>query len=316
MPKKTKQDPTGQASNRNRSTRHLVTRLNKAQRDIKALFRRIPRTSSTQVKIVNQDTLTVYDYDFNAQAQQQFDAMTGFILSGELLETQTSLMPFDWYWRNDVELPFRQGTLEEARDFNQVVAGAIIAGLLVDGLPPQPISIEQVLLSEPYRQALATVQVKNFTSMKALSERTAAQVVQTVNAGIASGLSPAAISKQITERFDVAKSSAKRIARTEINQAYNDAKIAASKLFENTTGLKTALLHISALAPTTRAQHAARHGNVYSQEQQLQWWNSGSNRINCLCTTRTVLIDKSGKVIDKELQDAIKDERAFFDEDS
>ena len=316
MPKKTKQDPTGQAANRNRSTRRLVTRLNKAQRDIKALFRRIPHTSSTQVKIVNQETLTVYDYDFNAQAQQDFERTVAFEVNQELLETQTGLMPFDWYWRNDVELPFRQGTLEEARDFNQVVAGAIIAGLLVDGLPPQPISVEQVLLSEPYRQALATVQVKNFTSMKALSERTAAQVVRTVNAGIASGLSPTAISKQITERFDVAKSSAKRIARTEINQAYNDAKIASSKLFEDTTGLKTALIHISALAPTTRANHAARHGNVYSQEQQLQWWNSGTNRINCLCTTRTVLIDSSGKVIDKELQDAIKEERAFFDSDS
>ena len=310
MPRKTKTDPTGQARNRNKSTRRLSNRLTRAERQVKALFRVIPRSARRQTRIQNAEQTTVYDYSYD---QAEFERLINFAISNELLETQTGLMPFDWYWKDDVELPYRQGTVEEVRDFNQLIAAAVAAGALVNGLPPQQVPIEQILLSEPYRTALNSAQVSNFSSIKTLSERTAAQVLQRINAGIQAGEAPTLIANDISKRFEVSKSSAKRISETEINKAYNDAKLDATRILGERTGLRAAVIHMSALSATTRVEHAARHGNAYTVEDQLQWWNTGTNRINCKCTTQSVLIDRSGNVVQAEEQQEIKDEgREFF----
>jgi hypothetical protein len=100
---------------------------------------------------------------------------------------------------------------------------------------------------------------------------------------------------------------------TEINKAYNDAKLDATRLLSDRTGLRAAVIHISALTPTTRATHADRHGNAYTVGDQQQWWSEGSNRINCKCSTQSVLIDSKGNVMQGELQEEIKEERSFFD---
>ena len=253
MPKKTKADPTGQGRNRQRGSTRLSSRLSSAERKVKALFRAIPRTVTTEAPLPNQQR--VYQYEFTADDQAELERSVSFIVDDELLETQTDQMPFDWYWKQDVELPYRQGTAEEVRDFNQLVAAAIIAGLLVDGIPPQTIDIDQVLLSEFYRASLQKVQVGNFTELKGLSQKTTTQVLQRINAGIEAGESPRTIAADISRRFDVAKSDAKRIAATEINKAYNDAKLRATVLMAEQTGLRSGVFHISALSLTTRPHH-------------------------------------------------------------
>lgn len=307
---KTKSDPTGQANNRNRGTRRLSTKLTRAERQVKALFRAVPRSARRQTKIVNvEKKTTIYDYDL--ESGEEFEKSVEFILNQELLETQTKRMPFKWFWKKDVELPYRQGTVEEVRGFNKLIAGV---KRLVGRLLPQQVPVESVLLSEPYRTALNNVQVSNFSTIKSLSEKTSAQVLQRINAGIQAGDTPTQIANEISERFDVARSNAERIAKTEINKAYNDAKLNAVSMMGEQTGLRAAVIHISALTTNTRQTHAARHGNAYIVADQLQWWNSGANRINCLCSTQSVLIDRKGKVVQSELQDDIKSEgREFFD---
>lgn len=316
MPKKTKQDPTGQAANRNRSTRRLSARVTKAEADVRALFRAIPRTRRRKAKIANREQTTIYDYEYSPRDQDVIEQSIGFILNDNLLEAQTGFMPFDWFWKKDVELSYRQGTLEEVRDFNGLVAGAVTAGVLIAGLPPQPVEVQQVLQSEQYRETLLTIQATNFQDITSLSEKTSAQVIQRINAGISAKESPRTIINDIKERFDVSRASAKRIAVTNINWAYNDAKLQATDILGERTGLRAGVIHISALLPTTRAHHAARHGNSYTTEDQAQWWNRGANRINCHCTTRTVLIDRSGNVIDVDLQVDIRTDRGFFGLDS
>ena len=309
MPKKTKADPTGQAVNRNKATRQLVNRLTHAEREVKALFRAVPRTTRRQTKVVNAEQETVYSYDFD---YEEFAALSAFAINQSLLETQTNRMPFDWYYRPTIELPYRQGTVEEVRDFNALVASAITAGVLVAGLPPETVAAEQVLISTGYRLSVSKVQAVNFSVVKGLSEKTATQVLGRVNDGIEAGESPTAIAEDITKRFDVAKSDAKRIAHTEVNKAYNDAKLKATDMLAQRTGLRAGVIHISALTPTTRTTHADRHGNAYTTSDQTGWWNEGANRINCKCSTRTILIDRSGNVVDVAEQDVIKAERSFF----
>lgn len=309
MAKKTPEDPTGQARNRNRGTRALTVRLTKAERDVKAMFRAIPKKRRTQTQIVN-TIIAVYDYAISGQELTDLQNSIRFTLNRELLETQTGLMQPDWYWKEHVELPYRQGTGEEVVRFNQLIASARAAGVKARGIPPEAVSLESVLLSEPYRQALDDVYASNFTSISNLSSETSAQVIQRVNAGIQAGDTPTAIAKDITERFDVARSKAQRIARTEVNKAYNDAKLNAVELVSERTGLRAGVIHISALVPSSRASHVARHGNVYTVAAQRQWWNTSPNRINCLCNTESVLIDSQGKVVQKEFQEEIKAERS------
>lgn len=313
MSKKTKADPTGQARNRNRGTRRLSVRLTRAEREVKAIFRAIPRTRRTQTRIVNNAIVTVYDYPITGQELTDIQNSIRFTLNKELLETQVGQMPPGWYWQENIELPYRQGASEEVIRFNRLVTEARAAGVRVRGIPPQAVSLESVLLSEPYRQTLNNVYVSNFSTITNLSDQTSAQVIQQINLGIRAGDTPTTIAKAITERFDVSKSSAERIARTEVNKAYNDAKLNAVETVSELTGLRAAVVHISALVPSTRQSHAARHGNAYTVADQLQWWNTSPNRVNCLCSTQSVLIDKNGKVVQKEFQEEIQDERANFD---
>ena len=112
---------------------------------------------------------------------------------------------------------------------------------------------------------------------------------------------------------DSISSAPSRIADTEINKAYNDTRLNAVELAAERTGLRAGVLHISALLPTTRDNHAARHGLVYTPQEQMQWWNTGSNRINCKCSTESVLVDNEGRVVDTERQESTREAgRSFF----
>ena len=317
MSKKTKEDPTGQASSRKKGTLTLDRRLNKSEREVKALFRAIPRKRKTKATITNDFLINAktvfYEYEITEQELSQLQSSITFILNNELLETQMGDMPYNWYWKDNIEQPYRQGTAESLVSFNQLIASAAIAGVLVKGLPPRSVPIEQVLLSQNYREALNKTYVANFESIKTLSQRTSSQVMQKINAGIEAGNTPTVIANEISERFDVARSSAKRIADTEINKAYNDSKIRANDIAASESGLRAGVIHISALTTTTRNTHAARHGNAYTTVDQLQWWDSGANRINCKCTTISVLIDSKGQVVQTKTQEKIKAEKSFFD---
>lgn len=313
MGKKTKADPTGQATNRNRTTRRLSARLERSRRKVLELFRAVPKTRRVETPIANAKQKVVYTYDLNPLQLETMNAEVRTIVNAELLETQGDIMPPDWWYQPEVELPTRQGTLEEVNRFNQLIAVAIVAGVTVRGMEPTRLAPEVILTSKPYLDELRNVYVENFATIKTLSNRTADQVIQQLNTGIKGGLTPREIAKNITERFDVSKSSARRTAETEVNRAYNDAKLRAVELVADESGLRAGVIHVSALTATTRQHHAARHGNAYTVSDQRQWWDSGSNRIHCKCTTASVLIDSQGNVVQKDEQARILGERVDFD---
>lgn len=280
-----------------------------------ALFRNIPRTRRTQAPISNAEGV-IYDYNATPEQMQLFQIAVRNVMNDRVLETRQDRMPPEWWWQKQVELPYRTGTLEELVRFNQLIVTAERLGIPFTGLPPQRIAAELVLTSPNYIEALNNVYVSNFNSIKTLSDKTADQVIQQINAGIEARNTPTEIATRITERFDVSESSAKRIANTEVNKAYNDAKLRATDLAADQSGLRAGVIHISALSTTTRITHGARHGNAYTTQQQLNWWNEGANRINCKCSTRSVLINSKGELFDVELQQEIKAERSFFDENT
>ena len=66
------------------------------------------------------------------------------------------------------------------------------------------------------------------------------------------------------------------------------------------------MVHMSALAPTTRADHAARHGNLYTPQEAREWWARDANSINCRCSVTEVLVNEDGQPTTPELVERIR----------
>lgn len=307
-----KQDPTQQATNRKAAAVALRARLRSAQAAALSLFGRVPYSVRRERAVVNAATVPVYDYQITPEELALLMAALQAAVGDQLLETTVNRMPPNWWWQSHVELPYRQGAAREVVEFNRLVTQHLVATRTQLGGTVQRLDIGGVLRAPEYVEALDRVYVRNFQGMKGLSDRTAAQVAQVVESGIAAGKPARAIADEIAERFDVARASAERTAVTEVNWAYNDGRLDATELAGKITGLRAGVLHLSALLPSTREGHGNRHGNGYTVAAQRQWWNTGTNRIRCHCSTRTVLIDEQGRVIDAELQEEIQLERLQF----
>lgn len=60
-------------------------------------------------------------------------------------------------------------------------------------------------------------------------------------------------------------------------------------------GIMHRFMHISALSPTTRASHVARHGWLYTADDIRHWMAKDDNAIDCHCAFTLVLVDERGK---------------------
>lgn len=313
--RKTKADPTGQSRNRKRATKALQSRLNRARRKVLDLFDEIPYETRNVTKAVNhlQVNELVYEYQLTGQQFAALASAIQAILDGDL-ETASVLMPEDWFYKEFIEAPYRQGTMEDIRDIARAMSEAQNAGIIeVDPFRPE-LTPEAFVLSEGYRKNIQTSYAVNYERVKTLSSTTAKQVFTQIQLGIDAGVNSRTIRREIMKRFDVSKTNAQRIARTETNAAYNNAKLDTTALAAEQLELDLGVMHISALTPTTRQSHAARHGLAYSTADERTWWNSGANRINCLCTTQTVVLDSTGKMVNVELQDKVREEgKEFFE---
>lgn len=294
MAKKTSSDPTGQRVNRARASRALKTKLNASQREVIALFRAVPKSR----RVVN---AVVWGYDLNPQQAEILNNQIRSVLKNNLLQTQGETMPINWWFQKHVEIPYRQGTIESLNEINRLISIAESQGMVgAGGVAAQRIAPEIVLSSQPYLDELRNMYVENFQQIKSLSDTTASQVITKINSGMNAGLSSSEITDEITQRFNVSVSNADRISRTEVNRAYNEARIRATRKASDISGFDAKVRHISALLPKrTRKSHAARHYNVYTMEEQERWWARDANRINCLCYVRSILIGADGNYIER-----------------
>lgn len=277
MPK-SKQDPTGQARNRRLANRALVVRIRQARNEVVRIVKAIPNQRVT----VNQQSFS-YTYDFN-QLQEQITQA----IAETILETTGVALPADWYFSQYVENPFRQGIVESVRDVNRLLEQA---GIASGQRFFSEISTDSVLFSQRYADAFTKTNGQSWVAIKGMNDRTTSQVLHTVVDSLDAGLSKTKISQLIKERFDVAESSANRIAQTEVNRAFTDGKLDGADITSEQTDSNVGVIHISALLLTTRDSHAARHLGKYTTVQQRQWWAQGSNRINCHCSVEPVLLD-------------------------
>jgi len=170
-------------------------------------------------------------------------------------------------------------------------------------------TLQQLLSSPGHLNQIAVARLTTFSEWKDISDTARKDLTSVITDAVARGVNPRETASVISKRLDVSMSKAKTIAQTEqvgaLRQAqWNETDWAADRL-----GLNTGLLWISALKPTTREWHRARHGKVYTTEEVRDFYAENGNRYNCHCAQVPALLDDSGNLFNEGLSDKLAAER-------
>jgi SPP1 gp7 family putative phage head morphogenesis protein len=177
------------------------------------------------------------------------------------------------------------GTAAAVTNFAAITAGEITR------------QIGQVLASDPWQRRVALVRARVFEQMQGFAAETATDLGRVLMQGIENGQNPLMVARSVRDSFDVSRSRAERIARTELTGALRRARLDESDQLSAEVGIRTKILWLSALSPTTRSSHAARHANLYESQEVREFYSRDGNAINCRCGLTNVVVDSEGKPI-------------------
>ena len=273
------EDPTGQDSRERKFMRDFDRRVN-------AIGKRVIRILNEQHYTV----VTLNALEVNATTYQfQLDQAILAGISSEI-ERICNLILLEggeqelWAMKAYIEPSYIQGTAATAA--NLTVQSELYA-------LTKP-SLDAILFSPPYRKRISLLAAREFELMQGFSQQMKSDLAQTLTRGMIAGQNPRVIAKDIEARTGVNRSRAERIARTEVTNSFRQARMDEAQAAQTDLGIKTKLLHLSALSPTTRPSHRARHAHLYTIQEERDWWAVTPNMINCKCSTIEVLVDDQG----------------------
>ncbi|MDM4190592.1 phage minor head protein [Klebsiella oxytoca] len=170
-------------------------------------------------------------------------------------------------------------------------------------------TLQQLLSSPAYQNQIASAYISTYSDWKGISDTARADLANVIADAIGRGINPRETASIVSKRLDVSMSRAKNIAQTEqvgaLRQAqWNETDWAADRL-----GLKTGLLWLSALKPTTRWWHAAEHGKVKTTEWVREFYSRDGNKYHCYCGQIPVLLNDDGSIFNKGLAEKLAAER-------
>lgn len=192
-----------------------------------------------------------------------------------------------WFFEQYVEVAAIRGTAQEFANLAQQ-SPAYRSGRE---------SLRAILRSEPHIRRMGLTRARVYEEMEGLTSAIKADMTRILTEGIGRGLNPRDVARNLSAQAGIESRRAHRIARTEITSALRRARWDEAQDAQDLYGLRTMEMHISALSPTTRASHAARHGKLYTIEQVRDWWSQDANAINCKCSTTSVMVDEDGKPV-------------------
>lgn len=233
-------------------------------------------------------------YDMSAQELADLLEVVQGILDDYLLEGgEQNLWAMDY-----VVAEAQRGTLEAFNNLSQ--QSQVYASQT---------TLQQLLSSPGYLNQISAARLTTFSDWKVISDTARGDLANIITDAVARGVNPRETASVISKRLDVSMSKAKTIAQTEqvgaLRQAqWNETDWAADRL-----GLNTGLLWLSALKPTTREWHRARHGKVFTTEEVRDFYAESGNRYNCYCAQVPALLDDNGKLFNEGLSDKLAAER-------
>lgn len=173
----------------------------------------------------------------------------------------------------------------------------------------QQTTMAQLLSSPAYQNQIAAAYVSTYSDWKGLSDAARTDLANVISDAIGRGVNPRETARVISKRLDVSMARAKNIAQTEQVGALRQAQWAETDWSAERLGLRTALLWISALKPTTRPWHASRHGQVYTTDEVRFFYAANGNRYRCYCNQIPCLVDEKGQIVNQGLIDRLLEER-------
>ncbi len=277
-----KRDPAGTDRLERGAMREFGKRMRKIARGYAKLLDRIPAEP-----VANRAEARRYTFRLD-----QF-LLASILEEGAILVDSLLADPRDpWFFEAYVAVAYRRGTAQAFANLGQQ-SPAYLAG---------QISVADIMRSDPYRQRMALIQAREFEEMKGLAATVKSNMARILTDGIGRGLNPRTIARNLTDQAGIEARRANRIARTEVPMALRRARWDESDDATERYGLRTLEMHLSALSPTTRAAHAARHGNLYTTEAVREWYSRDGNSANCKCAQVSVLVDENGKPLVPAIQ--------------
>lgn len=157
-------------------------------------------------------------------------------------------------------------------------------------------TLDAILFSPPYLRRIGLLRAREFELMQGFSQQMKSDLAQTLTRGMIAGQNPRDIAKDIQARTGVNRSRAERIARTEVTNSFRQARMDEAQSAQVDLGIKTKVMHLSALSPTTRPDHRARHAHLYTVQEERDWYaNTPGAPINCKCGITEVLVNDKGE---------------------
>ena len=173
----------------------------------------------------------------------------------------------------------------------------------------QQTTLVQLLSSPAYQNQIAAAYVSTYSEWKGISDTARADLANVISDAIGRGVNPRETAGIISKRLDVSMAQAKNVVQTEQVGALRKAQWQETDWAKERLGLNTALLHLSALKPTTRIRHAFWHGKTRTVEEVREWYSRDGNRYHCYCSQIPVILDDKGKVVNEGLVNRLAAER-------
>lgn len=270
-------DPSGTDSLERRAIKDFKARLKRCAKAYIAALDQIPAEPTVNAVVEKQR----YTYRLDASLLRSILSNADFLVDEILMEGgERNLWFFDAY----VSAAATRGTAQEFANLAQQ-SPVYRAGRQ---------SVADILRTEPYQRRMGLLRAREFEEMKSLSGQVKGDMARILTDGVGRGLNPLEVARTMTDQLGVENFRARRIARTEINTALRRARWDESQEADELYGLNTRELHISALSPTTRRTHAARHGLLFDRDDVRDWYSRDANAIQCKCTQVSVMVDNNG----------------------
>ena len=170
-------------------------------------------------------------------------------------------------------------------------------------------TLQQLLSTPAYQNQVASAFVSTYSDWKGISDAARGDLANVIADSIGRGVNPRETASIISKRLDVSMSKAKTIAQTEQVGALRTAQRSETDWARDRLGLNTAILWLSALKPTTRPWHRARHGKTYTTEEVADFYSQGGNSFNCYCANVPCLLDDDGNLYNEGLSEKLAKER-------
>lgn len=251
-------------------------------------------TNESQPDTLYQVNAGTYIYDMTAQQLADLLERMQLILDDYLLEGGSNNL-----WALDyVAAEFERGT--QSAYTNLSAQSQVYA---------QQTTMQALLSSPAYQNQVAAAYVSTYSDWKGISDAARADLANVISDAIGRGVNPRETARIISKRLDVSMGKAKTIAQTEQVGALREAQWMETDWAKDRLGLNTAILWLSALKPTTRPWHRARHGKTYTTQEVEDFYSQGGNSFNCYCANVPCLLDDDGNLYNEGLSEKLAKER-------